>query len=227
MITFIKKNNLIIFLFVALLYVYLEVMNYDKMVINIATPIIISTLFLFYIIVAKRKSNLLYVLVLLLQLIGGMIITKQGDDNFLIGFSIYFLVNILLILIVTSKLGIITTNEVYTKYAPFTLLFSIVIYYIFAQIGVFKILFLVYGVVAAIFASLAYHYHYKSFKDSTFWMLYGSLAYLVCDVFTGLYFLVSKNIYYDIGDSVFYLTAIYCINYSMILDVSQNEKTLQ
>lgn len=221
----IKKYNLAIFSLFGLIYIYLEAMDYNEIIINIGTPIIVGLLFIFYITAVKRKINYLYILVLLLQLIGGMIITKQGNNNFLIGFSIFFIVNILLILIVTNKLGIINPNDVYTKYAPFTLVFLIIVYAIFTKIGVYTVLFLIFGFLAAIFASIAYHYYSKTIKKSASWILWGALAYLICDVFTGLYFLVSKNIYYDIADSIFYLVAIYCINYAMILDASE-EKAL-
>lgn len=224
MISFIKKYNLVIFSLAGLVYLYLEVMNYNDIVINVGAPAIIGLLFIFYTSSVKKKLNYLYVFVLLLQLIGGMIITEQGSNNFLIGFSIFFIVNILLILIVTNKLEIINPNDIYTKYAPFTLLFLIIIYIIFTRIGVYTILFLIFGFLAAVFTSIAYHYYSKAIEKSALWILLGALAYLICDVFTGLYFLVSKNIYYDAFDSVFYLIAIYCINHAMILDANE-EKT--
>lgn len=213
---------LVIYIILGIVYFYFDIKN-QKEELQYIIPSLIATLFIYYLAASQSRYNYLFIITLIFQLIADLTLSQLGQESFNISLSLYFTVKLLLILVVTNKIGIIQPNDIYLIFAPILITLSAVVYIIFASIGLQQLLLFMFTLVVSVLLSLSYHYYYKSKKKSALWFLLGILAYVICDIFSGLNQLVKPDFYYDVINTAAYLIALFCITHSMTL-IREQEK---
>lgn len=222
------KKHIFLSLYIVLgtIYFYFDILN-QKQVLQYIIPSLITILTVYYLTsAAKKYYDYLFIIMLIFQLIADLTLSQFGQNDFIYSLSLYFVVKLLLILIVTNKIGIIQPNDIYLIFVPIVTTLLVIVYIIFASIELLQILLFMFTLVVSVLLSLAFHYYYKSKKESAKFFLIGIISYVICDIFSGLNQLVKPDIYYDAINTLAYLIALFCITYSMILDAKESKNTL-
>lgn len=180
-----------------------------------------STLILYYIVfVKKEKINYLFILVLITQAIADLFfVEKQIYLNYIVGLSLYFIVNLLLVIVLNTK---VKENNV--KQARLVVVIGFVLLALFAVFLVFvvkQLLPIIYALMMILLVYSAYQYYTLHTRFSSFLMLFGVSAYLVCAAAASLGVFMMFNFYYVSIQVVTYVIAMYCIT-SALINESEN-----
>lgn len=179
---------------------------------------IFSTLALSYLFSFKGKINYLFLLLLVLQASADFFYIKEGISNFSIALTLYFSVDVILGLMLRSRIKKLGNNERQVKIISSTLVVLSVLFVLFLILNLVNIVTIIFGLMMLFLVWLAYNYHANAPKDSSFWLLFGVFAYLGSSLLSSFEIFIAPNIYYVNLKVLIYVTAMYCITKAVIKD---------
>lgn len=214
------KNNILILLYFITSFCYI----YNKVNLDISKMLIFKTVMLFFLILnyfmSVKKANVFYGLILLVELIGGFLFTLS-NDNIVIGIGFFFVVNLLLTILITKRIGLIRNRDVIIMF--FIAAFIIVpsTYFTFKTIGNLKLFILLFAIVFSLLVSFSY-INYKKLPNSFGkWFLIGVTFFIFRYMVGGYVHLVNNNTGLFIIEGASYVLGVYCLSKSMIIDANQ------
>lgn len=192
-------------------------MNNEKLS-SIFTVIMFATLALYYLCSFKGKINYLFLFILVIQATGDIFFVRQGHINFKIGLSLYFIVNLILIIMLKQMmLNLNHNNKVlniisYMAYTA-TILFGLALF-----LNIELAITILFGLIMILLVWIAYHYFTSFTKDGSFWMFFGIVAYLICSLASSFDIYIAANVYYVSLKILAYVVAMFCITKAMIIE---------
>lgn len=212
-----KKNiSLALYFVVSCAYVFFRVHD-SRQLMYIFKTLVVVMLTVTYL-VSITKISRLYVLILVFQLIGDLIFVKEDIDSFMLGIGFFFIINILLSLMVSEKIGVINPKDIFKIFIPVLIGILSVVYVIFASVGFIKVLVLTFTLTVAILLSVAVKYYLVSKKASSVWMLVGVITMIACYIFAGAIRLISPHILFSVLEASAYCFSIFCYCRFVILE---------
>lgn len=181
-----------------------------------------STLILYYLTSVKReKINYLFVLVLLLQGVGDLFfVEKELLLNYTVGLCVYFTVNLLMVLMLATK---IKKKRVAQTRVIISIAFALLaLFIVFLLLAMKSAVIVAYALMMILLVYSAYHYYTLYTQLSSFLMLFGTSAYLVCNIAASLGVFMMFNFYFMSIQVVAYTLAMYCITSALIAENQKN-----
>lgn len=169
---------LLLFFVAAILYGYFNVIN-DSEDTQFVKWFLVPSLLVHYLLNAKKK-NWVYVLALVFASCGdlaldrGEIITEVLGVGFFIGF------NLLMIVIISEKIGVIKENKFLQAFVPLLLIIISIIFFLFDDyVGEIRAVIMIYFIILALLSSFSLYYHLcRKTKESLFFFLAVVLFFL-------------------------------------------------
>lgn len=178
--------------------------------------IMFATLAMFYLSLNTGKLNYLFLLMLLFQAAGDFNFVKGQEVSYLIALVLYFLVNFMLVLMLSSRIKILgeqikKANKL--SYAAYILTGLFIITILLGYVNIAPIF---YGLMMLLLVMSAYLYYDSFMEDKTFWMLFGVISYLVCSLIGSFEIYIISNVYYVSLKVIAYVVSMYCITFAVI-----------
>lgn len=211
-----KSISLFLFIIVSINYVFFRVVENEELM-YVFKPLVIFTLAVHYLISANR-INRLYILVLVFQLIGDFIFVKEDMDSFMLGIGFFFMINILLSLIITNRIGIINPKDIFRVFIPVSIIILAIVYVIFASVGFIKVLVLTFTLTVAVLLSASVKYYAVFKRESSKWMPAGVILTIVCYISAGAIRLIKPNVLFSVLESSTYCFSVYCYSRFIVLE---------
>lgn len=214
------KNNILLTLYfvMSILYAYYRLfLDIDELLFFRSSALIL--LFLNYAFKVK-KVDFLFLIVLLLEFIAGYVFLLN-DNGFVQGLAIFLIINLLLTVIITKRIGIIDKEDVTKIASIFGATLLVAVYFIFKSAGHIRLLLVVFGVVFSMVLSCSYLDYKKNKGVFSIWFLVGVVLFLVRYILAGYTRLLESNNALNILEALSYIIGIFCFTKAMI---STNEK---
>lgn len=179
---------------------------------------IFSTLALKYLFSFKGKINYLFLLLLVLQASADLFYVKKGVSSFSIALTLYFAVDVILGIMLRSRIKKLDNNTKKVKVISYALIILPVLFALFLILNQVSIVTIIFALMMLLIVWLAYTYYINAPKDSSFWLLFGVFAYLGSSLLSSFEIFIAENIYYINLKVLIYATAMYCITKAAIKD---------
>lgn len=214
----VKHNVLLILYFViSVLYIYYR-LYYDINELLFFRSLALVLLVLNYVFKVE-KMNFLFLTVLLLEFIAGYVYLL---NSFVSGLTIFLIINLLLTVIITNRIGVIEKEDV-TKIAMISgVTLLVATYFIFKSAGNIKFLLVIFGVVFSVLLSCSYLDYKKNSGVFSIWFMIGVVLFLMRYILAGYIRLLESSDFLKILEALCYIIGIFCLTRALILD---NERT--
>jgi len=177
------------------------------------------TLLGFYYTVASNNNSKLFLLALFSAFSGDLLFFN--NVSFILGLA-FFLVFILLnMLILSKKIGEINIANFFISIIPFLLILVIVLGLFFTDVGLLKLLFLIYGLTLGLYASFSLYFYLKKKSKVALINFIGILFFILATVLRGLRETEGDTVTYMFLNSIFFTIALLLITNAYIM--SDNE----
>lgn len=214
MISLVKNNLLLVFYFViSMVYIYYRLfLDVDELLFFRSFALVL--LVLNYSLKVK-KLNFLFLAVLLLEFIAGYIFLLS-DNGFIEGLAIFLIINLLLTVIITKRIGVIEKEEVAKTAMILGVILLVATYFIFKSAGHIKFLLVIFGIVFSVLLSCSYLDYKKNSGVFSVWFLVGVMLFLVRYIFAGYTRLLQNNDVLNVFEALSYIFGIFCFTKAMI-----------
>lgn len=196
---------------------------HDVTLSRIFIVIMFVTLAMFYLSFYGGKFNYLFLLMLFFQALGDFNFVKKEGTNYLIALGLYFLVNFMLVLMLSNKIKTYGKQVEKAKKLSYTAYVLTVLFTIMMLLGYSNIATIFYGLIMLLLVISAYLYYDSLIEDTTFWMLFGVISYLVCSLIGSFEIYVISNVYYVSLKVLAYVVSMYCITFAVIKESKMNQ----
>jgi hypothetical protein len=189
-----KKAALILYVISCLTAIIASFLDIDLLIL-VSRPTVVPAIFFYYLSIKRKKVDLLFALVLVLNFIGDVIILLEFENSTLILMVPYFLSYLALLKFAIEDTRKIKFNKsglglsVFVFSGLMCLMYALIQMFIDAKEGL-VIPVIIYGIVLAAFCSLTAYCFYSKNATFTFYMLMTALASVFSDVFYVMFSLI-------------------------------------
>lgn len=210
---FTKKNIVLLVLIVSTCcYVYARI-TLDKDILIIAKPVALLAIITYYL-MKINKVNYLHFLVLLLFFTSDMLFLFQKTNGLFIGLTLYFIASSMLSVDVIGKVKTFEVRDFFKILFPITIFIFPFLYLIFKNIGIIRVVVLLFSISLILLMSSALFYYFKITTKRSIWILFGAFLFFFCNLMAALNRFVNPNLIYGAMSSLFYVVSLFCfINY--------------
>lgn len=205
----------ILFFIAAVADIY-GIISANETVKTIAKPMLLTLLALVYL-VSVKKPIFWYVLGMFFCFVGDVLLMFNGANFFMYGLSAFLLGHIVYIKITSSFLPSDLTVKMISSAFPFVVFFTILMYFIYPNLGEMLIPVAFYGVTISTFGSVAL-LNYRSEKSTeNLWLFIGALLFILSDSLIALNKFYEPNEIYGVSIMITYILAQFLICKAMIV----------
>ena len=204
------------FFAVSLLHLY--VMLENQFLEMISKPLIIITLIIVYLSGIKSFS-FLYFLGLVFSLAGDVILEFVGTNTeflFTYGLAAFLIAHLFFIAVSSKFVTKVSLAQVLLHSIPFLLLYGILMYTIYPNLGALLIPVIVYGLVISTFGVITFLMYTQDKSKENLWLLSGATIFIVSDSILALNKFYQASIYLSVSIMITYISAQYLICRAMI-----------
>jgi len=173
----------------------------------------------FYYVVSSNKNNKIFLLALFAAFCGDLLFFNSVA--FILGLALFLFFILMNILILTKKIGKIKIATFFISIIPFLLILIIVLALFFSNVGLLKLLFLIYGSTLGLYASFGLYFYLKAKNKVALINLIGILFFIAATVLRGLRESEGDTTTYKLLNIIFFTIALLLITNAYIM--SDNE----
>jgi len=221
-----KKNILLIsFILISIIYGFVYV-NDSRMNEYTSNSLISLLIFIYYFllgayyIVGSKKKNTLFLLALFSAFLGDLLFFN--NVSFILGLVFFLFFILMNMLILTKKIGEIKIATFFISIIPFLLILIIVLSLFFTNVGMLKLLFLIYGSALGLYASFSLYFYLKAKSNVALINLIGILFFITATVLRGLRESEGDSTTYKLLNIIFFTISLVLITNAYI--ISDNEQ---
>ncbi len=209
-----KALLLISFLIVSALYTYAHM--YDVIWLKYWTkPFLMPFLTLFYITIAK-KIDTKFIIALCFAFLGDLLFLSQKESFFILGMSCFLIFILLNMIIISNRIGEIKLATFYLTILPFILICIAIISVYFGDVGLMKLLFIIYAGVIGLYGAFSLYWYVKERDKWALLNLIGVLFFFIAAIGKGLKMVEGPKEIYIIVNMTFYIASmlLICTSYA-------------
>jgi len=224
-----SKKNIILISFILISITYSFVYINDSLIEEYLSSTFMSifiilyyTLLGFYYAVASNNTSKLFLIALFSALTGGLLFFN--NVSFILGLAFFHVFILLNMIILSKKIGEINIANFFISIIPFLLILIIVLGSFFTDVGLLKLLFLIYGLTVGLYASFSLYFYLKKKSKVALINFIGILFFIIATVLRGLRESEGDTVdtaTYKFLNSIFYTIALLLITNAYIM--SDNE----
>lgn len=219
----ILANKILITLYFLVAIVY----TYYRLFIDIQKLLIFKSALLILLILqylfATKKTNYIFLFILILEFIGGLLFSFSSE-NFLVGVTFFFLINLLLTVIVTKDIESIKTKDISKALIFIILIIITTTYFTFKSTGYMRLLLIIFAAIFSLLISLSYINYKRISNDYTLYFFIGVVLFLFRYMIGGYVRLVESNKILILIESISYVLGLFLLCKAMIIDSKEIEK---
>ncbi len=202
------------FLVISLAYTYAHVADVIWLK-NWSKPFLMPLLIFYYITIAK-KIDIKFVIALCFAFIGDLLFLSQKESFFILGMSCFLIFILLNMIIISSRVGEIKLATFYLTIIPFILICMAIISIYFGNVGLMKLLFIIYAGVIGLYGAFALYWYIKERDKWALLNLIGVLFFFVAAIGKGLKTVEGPKEVYKIVNMFFYIASmlLICTSYA-------------
>lgn len=153
-----KYFFLILFFIAALVYGYFNIMNNQAWLYKVKF-FLVPSLLVHYLLTSKKK-NTAYILALIFASVGDLMLSGVALTNEIIGVGCFICFNLLMIIIVSEKIGVVKGDKFLLAFVPLLIIIISVVYFLFNNyVGKIKTVIIIYFVIMALLTSFSLYYY--------------------------------------------------------------------
>lgn len=206
------KNIISLFFFLgSLAYVYLKLEG-PLLLEYISKYVIIAFVSLYYL-VRKTKTNYLFLVIIIFQMIGDITVIKQQDhEGFMMGVPFFFIVNILLVYLILQNITLIKLKRIFIFFVFSVLTVLLIVYFVFSKVGLMLFLVVSFSVMEAILITITvYYFKVNENKTSSGLLFMSMFLLLLVYVFGGFTRLIKPIYFFKLIVAVSYIGHLFCL----------------
>ncbi len=212
------------FLIVSLAYTYAHIADL-KWLMYWSKPFLMPILGLYYVSIAK-KIDYRYIVALCFAFIGDLLFLSEKEFLFVLGMSSFLIFVLMNMIIISKKAGEIKLDIFYLAILPFILISIAVISVFFGDVGLMKLLFIIYGSVLGLYGAFSLYWYLKERSKWVLLNLLGSLLFFAAAIAKGLKEVEGPNDSYKILNMTFYILAMILITQSYANHTTSDQKKI-
>ena len=204
-----KKLSLVAFFMFCLmdvLGIYLE----KQIIIYIAKPMLMVTLYWYYYLNKKTVNNF-YVLGLFFSFFGDVFLLGSGTLYFIIGLLFFLIAHVFYISMVFKLLNKIKWTEVLLSSLLFVTFFFLIIYKLYDGLGDLRIPVIIYAFTISIFGTISMIHYLQRKNKTSIILLMGVIFFIISDTILALNLFHVKQSFYPMSIMITYILAQYLI----------------
>jgi uncharacterized membrane protein YhhN len=214
------KNKILIptisFFAVSLLHLYGMLEN--QFVEMISKPLIIITLIILYISGINRFS-FLYFFGLVFSLAGDVILEFVGTKTeflFTYGLAAFLIAHLFFIAVSSKFLPKVSTTKILLHSLPFLLIYGVLVYTIYPNLGALLIPVIIYGIIISTFGVIAFLIHTHDRSKENLWLFLGATLFIASDSILALNKFYQSSEFLAVAIMITYCAAQYLMCRAMI-----------
>jgi len=169
----------------------------------------------FYYVVSSNNNNKIFLMALFAAFCGDLMFFN--NISFILGLALFFFFILMNMLILTKKIGEIKIDTFFISIIPFLLILIMVLGLFFTDVGLLKLLFLIYGSTLGLYASFSLYFYLKKKSKEAFINLIGILFFIAATVLRGLRESKEDTTTYKFLNIIFFTIALLLITSAYIL----------
>lgn len=203
-----KYFFLLLFFIIAFVYGYFNIVSNEDGLF-IAKFFLVPSLLVHYLVTSEKK-NVIYILALIFASIGDLLLGNIYLTNEVIGVGCFICFNLLMIVIISERIGVIKGNKLILAFVPLLFIVLSIIYFLFdAYVGGIRTLLIIYYIIFAMLCSFSlYYYICRKTKDSLFFFL-AAVLFFLSNITKGFEVFRSADVLMKISNISFYVLAHY------------------
>ena len=212
--TIVKPLLLVSFLLVSAIYTYANF--YDiKQLMYWSKPFIIPLLAVYYLLITK-KIDLKFLIALGFAFCGDVFFLFSTESLSILGMSCFLLFMLVNMIGISSRIGEIKLDRFYLTTLPFILICMAIISIYFGDVGLMKLLFMIYAGVIGLYGAFSLYWFLKEKNTWVLLNLIGVLCFFLASIGKGLEMVEGPKGIYKMINMIFYITSILliCIGYA-------------
>lgn len=224
-----SKKNIFLISFIIISIIYSFVYVNDSMIKEFLSNSVMSLLiFIYYFLLgsyyvaATKKRNLLFLLALIAAFGGDLLFFN--NVSFILGLALFLLFILMNMLILTKKIGEIKIATFFISIIPFLLILILVLSLFFTNVGILKLLFLIYGSTLGLYASFSLYFYLKAKSKTASINLIGILFFIAATIIRGLRESEGDTTTYKILNIIFFTIALLLITNAYIISENKTIK---
>jgi drug/metabolite transporter (DMT)-like permease len=223
-----KKNVLLIsFILVSITYAFVYVNDsiqkeYFSNTVMSLLIFVYYALLGFYYIVGSKRNNKIFLVALFAALCGDLLFLN--NVSFILGLALFFFFILMNMLILTKKIGEIKIDTFFISIIPFLLILIMVLSLFFSNVGLLKLLFLIYGSTLGLYASFSLYFYLKDKSNLALINLIGILFFIAATVIRGLRESDEETTTYKFLNIIFFTVALLLITNAYIISDNKQVK---
>ncbi len=204
-----KPLLIISFLSVSVLYTYANVHDIELLK-YVSKPFLIPLLGSYYLSIAKVVDSK-FLIALFFAFCGDLLFLSQKEPLFILGMSCFLIFMLLNMIIIANRIGEIKLAIFYLTLLPFILICITVISIYFGDVGLMKLLFIIYAGVLGLYGAFALYWYLKEKKKWPLLNLIGVLFFFLATIGKGLKTIEGPKDIYKIVNMTFYVVSLLLI----------------
>lgn len=169
----------------------------------------------FYYVVGSNRCNKIFLLALFAAFCGDLMFFN--NVSFILGLALFLFFILMNMLILTKKIGEIKIATFFISIIPFLLILIIVLSLFFTNVGILKLLFLIYGSTLGLYASFSLYFYLKAKSKAAIINLIGILFFIAATVLRGLRESEGDTTTYKFFNIIFFTIALLLITNAYII----------
>lgn len=178
-------------------------------------PLLLLSLFLFYITKTAMKNNL-FISAMVFSFLGDVFLISNSELNFMFGLGSFLTAHILYILLVGKQLNKSLVKDKIVATIPFVGVFIGLIYFLKDSLGELLIPVVIYGLVISTFGAVSLLNYRGQKTEASVYLLFGSLFFILSDSILAINKFYETNLWFPVIVMITYISAQYLICQFMI-----------
>ncbi len=209
-----KPLLLVSFLIVSAIYTYAHVHDIENLK-YLSKPFLMPLLVSYYLLITKIIDRK-FLLALFFAFCGDLFFLTQKESLFILGMSCFLIFMLINMIIIANRIGEIKLAMFYLTLLPFILICIAVISIYFGDVGLMKLLFIIYGGVLGLYGAFALYWYLKEKNKWPLLNLIGVLFFFLATIGNGLKKVEGPKDIYKIVNMTFYIASVLliCISYA-------------
>jgi uncharacterized membrane protein YhhN len=176
-------------------------------------PFLMPLLAFYYITIAKTIDTK-FLVALFFAFCGELLFLNQKESFFILGMSCFLIFILINMIIITKRIGEIKLSTFYVTILPFILVCMAVISIYFGDVGLMKLLFIIYGSVLGLYGAFSLYWYVKEKDKWALLNLIGVLIFFLAAIGKGLKTIEGPKEIYKILNVTFYVCSMLLISIS-------------
>jgi len=204
-----KPLLLISFLITSAIYTYAHM--YDTMWLKYWSKPFLMPLLAFYYVSIAKIIDAKFLIALFVAFCGDLFFLSNKEFFFVLGMTCFLVFILLNMIIITKRIGEIKLATFYLTILPFILICMAIISIYFGDVGLMKVLFIIYASVLGLYGAFALYWYIQEKNKWALLNLIGVLFFFLAAVSKGLKTVEGPNKLYTILNMIFYIASMLLI----------------